>query len=93
MQVRNSPALRDGDPSRVDTSDWSLQNLFNSCSETSKNLTNDSSTSYSDMVLRTDPDMLKWIDAAQKMRNKTSDAELIHDFDVTIPRSGPVMLN
>ena len=71
MKMLNSPALYDADLSRTDISDWLLQNLYDSRSEISKYLANVPSSCNADLIRRTDVGMLKMIDVAPNMRNKT----------------------
>ena len=61
MQMVNSPALHDADPSREQISDLSLQNLLDSSSNNLENLTNDMAASSTNRAENIDPDLLKLI--------------------------------
>ena len=89
----NSPAPYDTDLPSAEISDCSLQNLFDSYSESSKELTNSPSSSYGDEFERIGPDMLNLIEAAQNMRNKRSDAEQFHALEIKLSLRVPVLLN
>ena len=59
MQMLNSPAIHDADPSREQISDWSLQDLFDSSFKNSENLAYDLAVSRTNGAENIDPDMLK----------------------------------